>query len=254
MRLLLFLLFGCCGTVVCAQDLTDTLSKYCYQVQINRHCQSPKATGFFVRYEKRLFLVSCGRLSGVFKRSSDNTKTDTLFLRSVGDTSLLPLPLAELSYSVKRNKEQLGSDLLVMEITKPKKYSVFSVEDFFGEEIPCEEASKVILTGFTVRAQDENNAETPLHSLFLNTSLNETYCVYSYLPELKAYDQTHYYPAFEQDMRKMELSGAPAFLLTKDDGVVFGGVYLGVRSGTNRGMIIRPEYVIGLLIDYIVYK
>ena len=41
------------------------------------------------------------------------------------------------------------------------------------------------------------------------------------------------------------LSGAPVYLLTEDESVVFGGIYIGgMREGSGQGMIVRPQYVI----------
>jgi hypothetical protein len=238
-----------------SQDVQSTLDKYSYLVQTSRQEAAPQALGFFVRYETRLFLITSACFLKNNKQVSPATSAgypDTVFVQSSTDTSIahLALPVVRLK---KATKEPETSDICVVEIKNSKRYNVFSVEDFFVEEVPCDLAKSVVVAGYAkLEASDDQNSRG--QTFLFNSSLEEAYCLLAYIPEQKAYDRLHYFPSFANEAARPALSGAPAYLLTKDDTIVFGGVYVGMSTGTARGKIIRPEHVIYQVIDRINQK
>ena len=77
--------------------------------------------------------------------------------------------------------------------------------------------------------------------------------MYPYRPDVKVYDRLHYFTSFkETDVSESGLSGAPAYLITKNETIVFGGIYIGgMQAGSGQGMIVRPEYVINKILSKI---
>lgn len=239
-----------------SQTVQNTLDKYNYLVQTTRQQTAPQSIGFFVRYQTRLFLITSTCFLKPDRAATPATSSypDTLYVQSSTDTSStahLALPVIRLR---KASKATEASDICVMEIKNPKRYNVFSVEDFFVEEVPCELAKSVLVAGYAKQANDDEEQSTRGQTFLYNPSLEEAYCLLTYLPEQKDYDRLHYFPSFAKEATKPTLSGAPAYLLTKDDTIVFGGVYLGMSHGTARGKIIRPEHVIYQVIDRINQK
>jgi|GEM_PF-6683642 len=240
-----------------SQNEQNNLDKYSYLVQTNRQETAPQAIGFFVRYQTRLFLITSTCFLKTDKQITPATLAkypDTLYVQSSTDTSStahLALPVIRLKKASKATEE---SDICVVEIKNPKRYNVFSVEDFFVEEVPCELAKSVLVAGYAKQTNGDEDQNSRGQTFLFNSSLEEAYCLLSYLPEQKDYDRLHYFPSFAKEATKSTLSGAPAYLLTKDDTIVFGGVYVGMSQGTARGKIIRPEHVIYQVIDRINQK
>jgi hypothetical protein len=70
---------------------------------------------------------------------------------------------------------------------------------------------------------------------------------------MKSYDQLNYFTHFKDGATGPGLSGAPAYLLTEDKQIVFGGIYIGGDLNSMRtGMVVRPEYVINKIMARIV--
>ncbi|RYZ25785.1 MAG: hypothetical protein EOO10_17360 [Chitinophagaceae bacterium] len=235
-----------------AQELQDSLGKYSYLVQIDKRCKKTQATGFFARYQQRLFFISAAHcLTGwdpVEFRPIENFP-DTIFIRLSNDTSnvsFLPLPVAGIKKKAKPFHQLEAPDVVVVEIKNGKKYKVNSVEAFFTEEVPCEFASKVLVSGYPYENESDDYLKVRQQPLTMGTSLDNTYCIYPYRPDVKLYDRLHYFTSFkEADISASGLSGAPAYLLTKNETIVFGGIFIGgVNTRSGRGMIVRPEYVI----------
>jgi hypothetical protein len=235
-----------------AQELHDSLGKYSYLVQIDKRCKKTQATGFFARYQQRLFFITAAHcLTGwdpVAFKPIENFP-DTIFIRLSNDSSklsFLPLPVAAIKKSSKPFHQLEKPDVVVVEIKNGKKYNVFSVEDFFVEEVPCEFAKKVLVTGYPGEEKSNDYMKARQQPTTLFTLLDNTYCIYPYRPEAKAYDRLHYFTSFkENDVSESGLSGSPAYILTKNETIVFGGIYIGgMRAGSGQGMIVRPEYVI----------
>lgn len=251
----LSLMFSC--VVAYSQNDQAALDKYSYLVQTSRQEAAPQAIGFFVRYETRLFFITSTCFLKPDKQALEETPShypDTIFVQSSTDTSStsrLALPIVRLKKATKATE---ASDICVVEIKNAKRYNVFSVEDFFVEEVPCDLAKSVLIAGYAkaINSGEEESAQG--QTFVFNSSLEETYCLLTYIPEQKDYDRLHYFPSFAKEATKPALSGAPAYLLTKDDTIVFGGVYIGMSSGTTRGKIIRPEHVIYQVIDRINQK
>ena len=239
-----------------SQQLQDSLGKYSYLVQIDERCTKTKATGFFARYQQRLFFITAAHcLTGwdpIAFKPFENFP-DTIFIRLSNDTSnvsFLPLPVAGIKKNAKPFHQLETPDVFVVEIKNARKYKVFSVEDFFGEEVPCELAKKVLISGYsnTEKGNDYNNARQ--QPLTLDNALDNTYCIYPYRADVKLYDRLHYFTSFKENgVSQSGLSGAPAYLITKDDAIVFGGIFIGgAGNGSGRGMIVRPEYVINKIL------
>jgi len=234
------------------QDLQDSLGKYSYLVQIDKRCQKTQATGFFARYQQRLFFISAAHcLTGwdpVAFKPIENFP-DTIFIRLSNDTSnvsFLPLPVAGIKKKTKLFHQLEAPDVVVVEIKNGKKYKVNSVENFFEEEVPCEFASKVLVSGYPYDKESDDYLKMRQQPLTLGTTVDNTYCIYPYRPDVKLYDRLHYFTSFKEDeVYGSGLSGAPAYLLTKNETIVFGGIFIGgLRTGSGQGMIVRPEYVI----------
>ena len=240
----------CFSAMAQGQDILNTLGRYSYQVQLNKQCVTPQAMGFFVRYEQRLFFITTARcVTGwdPVKTKLDEDFPDTIFIKIAADTSkaaYLPLPISEIKKTAKRFKEIESPDVYVLEIKNPKRYNVFSIEDFFEEEVPCELAKQVVVAGQTVNGNMKDAAGNTDNAYRLNASLTSAYCNYPYLPDAKVYDQLHYFASFKENMTDQFLAGSPAYLVTEDEAIVFGGIYIGsTRGGAMTGRIVRPEYV-----------
>jgi hypothetical protein len=232
-----------------AQDLSDSLSKYSYLVQTNDKGLRSQATGFFVRYQHRLFFITAAHcLTGwdpfMFKKIENFP--DTVFIRLSNDTSqlnYLSLPIAGIKKAAKPFREYESPDVHVVEIKDAKKYAVFSVEQYFEEEVKCELARTVLVSGYP-HAEGYNDYLRDRQQPFTSAgALGDAYCIYSFRPEVKQYDPLNYFTKLN-DATGPGLSGAPAYILTEDQTIVFGGIYIGgAAKATRTGMIVRPEYV-----------
>ena len=233
------------------QDLHDSLSKYSYLVQSNEKGLKSQATGFFARYQRRLFFITAAHcLTGwdPFNFRRIENFPDTVFIRLSNDTSKLEylrLPVATIKKSAKPFREYESPDVCVVEIKDAKKYSVFSVEQFFTKDLQCDLARTVFISGYSHKKDDTEYFRDRQQPLTSSTALGQSYCVYSFRPEAKVYDPLNYFTSFNDSATGPGLSGAPAYLLTEDKNLVFGGIYIGGASkGIRGGMILRPEYVI----------
>lgn len=240
-----------CFFKVSAQDLNDSLSKYSYLLQTNEKGIKSQATGFFVRYQQRLFFITAAHcLTGwdpfVFKPIKDFP--DTVFIRVSNDTShlkYLSLPIAGIKKTAKPFREYESPDVYVVEIKDPKKYPVFSVEGFFDEKVQCDLARTVLVSGYSGAQGYNDYLRDRQQAATSAATLSQAYCVYSFRPELKSYDALNYFTQFKDSATGPGLSGAPAYLLTEDNTIVFGGIYIGgVAKAIRTGMIVRPEYVL----------
>ena len=251
MRTCLFSCFlFCLFHSVHAQDLQDSLSKYSYLVQTDKQCEKSAATGFFVRYDKRLFFVTAAHcLTGWDPVSLKNIDgfPDTIYIRLSNDTSkfsYLPLPVNGIKKTAKAFRDSETPDVVVVEIKNPRKYSVFSIEDYFEEDVPCEVAKKVLVSGYTNEGRDDYFRLRQQPSV-LTSSLDNTYCYYPYRPDLKLYDRLHYFAKLGEKQTMAGLSGAPVYIITGNQSIVFGGLYIGgAQDEATAAKIIRPEYVI----------
>ena len=235
-----------------SQDAPDSLGKYSYLVRIDKRCVNAQATGFFARYQQRLFFITAAHcLTGwdpIAFKPIENFP-DTIFIRLSNDTSnvsFLPLPVAGIKKSSKPFHQLESPDVYVVEIKNGKKYRVNSVEEFFDAEVPCELATKVLVSGYSYSKEVDDYSKDRQQPLLLDNALENAYCMYPYRADVKSYDRLHYVTSFsEKNISHAGLSGAPAYLLTKDETIVFGGIYIGGSGlGSGRGMIVRPEYVI----------
>jgi hypothetical protein len=232
------------------QDLSDSLSKYSYLVQTNEKGLKSQATGFFVRYKHRLFFITAAHfLTGwdPIRFKPIENFPDTVFIRLSNDTSnlkYLPLLISGIKKTAKPLPEYESADVYVVEIKEAKKYPVFSVEQFFDEEMQCELARKVFVSGYP-HAEGYNDYLRDRQQPFTSANtLDQAYCIDSFRPEANLYDPLHYFTHFKDNVTGPGLSGAPAYLLTEDKTIVFGGIYIGGESKAIRsGMIVRPEYV-----------
>lgn len=238
-----------------SQEKQNELAKYSYQVQLTRQCSTSQALGFFVRYEQRLFFVTTSQCVTGWDPLAAQTATalsDTLFVRLSADTSkvtYLPLPVAQIKKTARRYSDVDAPEIYVMEVKNPRKYKVFSIEDFFEEDVPCELAKQVVVVGLPELKRTGLAAEEFAESFRFNTSLDASYCNYPYLPDVKTYDKLHYVASFKENMADQVLSGAPAYLVTDNESIVFGGVYIGSsRGAVKTGRIIRPEFVLNEII------
>jgi hypothetical protein len=233
-----------------AQDLADSLSKYSYLVQTNENGVKSQATGFFVRHQHRLFFITAAHcLTGwdPFRFKPIENFPDTVFIRMSNDTSKLkyfPLPIAGIKKAAKPFREYETPDVYVVEIKDPRKYPVFSVEQFFREEVECDLARTVFVSGYPHAESHSDYLRDRQQPFTAAATLGEAYCVYSFRPEVKVYDPLNYFTYFKDGTTGPGLSGAPAYILTEDKTIVFGGIYIGGDARAIRsGMVVRPEYV-----------
>lgn len=242
-----------------AQDLSDSLGKYSYLIQTNEKGRKSQATGFFARYQQRLFFITAAHcITGwdPFTFKAINNFPDTVSIRLSNDTSkliYLRLPISGIKKASKPFREYESPDVYVIEIKEPKKYRVFSVEQFFTKEMKCDVAKKVFVTGYP-HAEGYNDYLCDRQQPFTSSAtLGQAYCVYSFRPEAKSYDKFNYFTHFKEGAIGPGLSGAPAYLLTEDKQIVFGGIYIGGDLNAIRtGMVVRPEYVINKIMSRIV--
>ncbi|HEX8316391.1 MAG TPA: hypothetical protein VF609_15415 [Flavisolibacter sp.] len=242
--------------VLLAQNL-DSMGKYSYLVLTEKGCGKQQATGFFARYQHRLFFVTAAQsLAGWqagAQKPGDNVP-DTIFIRLSNDTgriSYLPLPVANL---VKANPpgNSEGPGVYVTEIMNGKNYNVLSIEDFFEDEVPCELAKSVLIAGYSQPENSTDYYRARQQPFTLGTPLENPYCTYTYRPEVKHFDYLHYFAAGKEKLAAAGLSGAPAYLVAEDASIVFGGMYVGgLREGSGTGMILRPEHVLNKIKDKI---
>jgi hypothetical protein len=156
----------------------------------------------------------------------------------------LPLSISGIKKAAKPFREYESPDVYVVEIKDAKKYPVFSVEKFFQQEVKCDLARTVFVSGYP-HAEGYNDYLRDRQQPFTTAAeLGQAYCVYSFRPDIKMYDPLNYFTSFEDSATGPGLSGAPAYILTEDKAIVFGGIYIGgdvkaIRSG----MVVRPEYV-----------
>ncbi|HVF96683.1 MAG TPA: hypothetical protein VM871_05155 [Flavisolibacter sp.] len=252
---LLFLLILAYSKTPAQIDLTDSLSKYSYLIQAKDR-SSTQATGFFVRYQHRLFFITAAHcLTGwdPFRFRSIENAPDTVYIRLSNDTSKLkymPLPLADVKKTARPFREYEAPDVCVIEIKDPKKYNVNSVEQFF-EEIRCDKARTIYVFGYP-RGDGYNDYFRDRQQPFASTAtLREEYCVYAFRPETRVHDAVNYY-TYMKDGTGPGLSGAPAYILTENKHITFGGIYIGGGDQVVRtGMVVRPEHVIRTILSSI---
>src|SRR5215204_4769293 len=122
-----------------SQDLPDSLGKYSYLVQIDKRCMKSQSTGFFARYQQRLFFITTARYIAGWEKPGVETvenKPDSIYIRLSNDTSkvsYLSLPVAGIKKSTKTLQSTGSPDMIVIEIKNAKKYDVYSIESFFQE-------------------------------------------------------------------------------------------------------------------------
>jgi hypothetical protein len=244
-----------------AQDASDSLSKYSYLVQIDKQCGKTHATGFFARYKERLFFITAAHcLTGwdPFNFKQIENFPDTVFIRLSNDTgnvTFLPLPISGIKKATKPFRGYESPDVYVVEIKDAKKYSVFSVEEFFEEEVQCDLAKTVYVSGYPYAAGETDYLRQRQQPFTLSTPLGEAYCIYAFRPGVKVYDPLHYFTSFKDGATGPGLSGAPAYLLTENSTIVFGGIYIGGTTDVSgKGMIVRPEYVLNKIMAKILNR
>lgn len=239
-----------------SQDLGDSLSKYSYLIQTKKNEVQSQATGFFVRHQQRLFFVTAAHcLTGwdpfSFRRVEDFP--DTVFIRMTNDTSrlrFLSLPVAGIKQKTLPFREYESPDVLVVEIRNPKAYKVHTVEKYFGERIKCENVKSIWVSGYP-RKEDCTAylADRQLPST-ASGALGEAYCYYPFRPEAKRPDELNYVASLEGSCAG--LAGAPAYILTNEKRIAFGGLYIGgADKGLRTGMVVRPEYVLDKIMSEI---
>jgi len=251
MRINFTLLFLALFFTVSAQDLTDSLSKYSYLIQAKTVGSQMQATGFFARYQHRLFFVTAAHcITGwdPFQFRKIDNFPDTLFIRTSNDTSrlhYLPLPVADIKRSAQPFHDYEAPDVFVVEIKNPKNYPVYSVEKYFGERVRCETAKTIWVFGYPRNAGYNDYYSDRQQPFSCTALLGEAYCFYPFRPETRRPDQLNYFTSFKDSITGPGLSGAPAYILTQNKHIVFGGLYIGGGDKALRnGMVVRPEYVI----------
>ena len=240
------------------QDLTDSLGKYSYLIQTKAAGGKTQATGFFARYQHRLFFVTAAHcLTGwdPFRFQKIEGFPDTVFIRTSNDTSklhYLRLPVADIKQTTQPFREYEKPDVYVIEIKNPSAYPVYSVEKYFGEQVRCETAKSIWLFGYP-KSEGYNDYYTDRQQPLSSTGLlGEAYCLYPFRPEAKRPDELNYFTQLEATATGPGLSGAPAYLLTESKHIVFGGVFIGgADKALRRGMVVRPEYVIDKIVSKI---
>lgn len=233
-----------------AQESDDSLGKYSYLIQTNNKESKSQATGFFVRHRQRLFFITAAHcLTGWdpfgFRRIENCP--DTVFIRLSNDTSqvkFLPLPVLHIKEAAKPFHAYEYPDVSVVEIKDAKKYPVFSIEKFF-EEVQCDLAKVVWVYGYP-NPENSNDylrdRQQPFNTI---AALGQAYCVHIFLPDVKLNDPVNYYTYVNDGAAGPGLSGAPAYLMTEDNKIVFGGMYIGgTADPIKTAIVVRPEYVI----------
>lgn len=256
MRLNFTLVFLALFLCSASQDLTDSLSKYSYLIQAKTPGTKLQATGFFARYQQRLFFITAAHcITGwdPFQFKKIDGFPDTLFIRTSNDTGrlhYLSLPVADIKRSTQPFHDYEVPDVYVIEIKNPKRYPVYSVEKYFNERPRCESIKSIWVSGYSHK-EDYNEYFTDRQQpLTVTAILGDAYCFYPFRPEAKRPDQLNYVTQFDDNGAK-GLSGAPAYLLTENKHIVFGGLYIGGGNGLRTGMVVRPEYVIDKIISEI---
>lgn len=246
-RLFSFFL-ACIPLVLLAQDLSS-MGKYSYLVQTEKGCGKQQATGFFARYQQRLFFVTAANCFTGWQADAQKltgSVPDTIFIRMSNDTgsiSYLPLPIKNLKRANPIGKAD-GPDIYVTEIKNGKNYNVLSIEGFFEDEVPCELAKSVLIAGFSYPENSSDYYRARQQPVTLGTRLENPYCTYTYQPEVKHFDYLHYFTSGKEIVKATGLSGAPAYLVADDESIVFGGMYVGGLRGADTGKILRPEHVL----------
>lgn len=240
-----------------SQDLGDSLNKYSYLIQAKTAGRTIQATGFFARHQQRLFFITAAHcLTGwdPFQFRKVDDFPDTVLIRMSNDTSrlhFLHLPVAGIKQAAKPFREYESPDVFVIEIKNPKAYSVYSVEKYFENRVRCETAKSIWVSGYPGQEGDDQyftDRQLPLTS---TATLGEAYCLYPFRPETKRPDELNYFATLT-GVGGNGLAGAPAYLLTEDKQIVFGGMYIGGGEKALRtGMVVRPEYVVNKIISQI---
>lgn len=235
-------------------DLTDSLSKYSYLVQTKVGCKT-QATGFFVRYQHRLFFVTAAHcITGwdPFRFQKIEDFPDTVFIRTSNDTGklhYLALPVAGIKQTTQPFREYEKPDVCVVEVRNPSAYPVYSVEKYFGEQVPCETAKTIYFYGYPKSDSSTEYLIDRQQPAGCTGPLGDAYCLYPFRPEAKRPDELNYFTELETAINGPGLSGAPAYLLTESKHIVFGGVFIGGGDKALRtGMVVRPEYVIDKIV------
>ncbi len=231
-------------------DLTDSLSKYSYLIQTKAGCKA-QATGFFARYQHRLFFITAAHcITGwdPFRFQKIDGFPDTVFIRTSNDTSklrFLALPVAGIKQATQPFREYDRPDVCVIEIKNPSAYPVYSVEKYFGEQVRCETAKRFYLYGYPKSDGYSEYLTDRQQPAGCAGPLGEAYCLYPFRPEARRPDELNYFMQMEGMPTGSGLSGSPAYLLTENKHIVFGGVFIGGGDKALRtGMVVRPEYVI----------
>lgn len=246
---LIILWLAACGAAS-SQDLTDSLSKYSYLIQAGKGKSRTQATGFFARYQNRLFFVTAAHcVTGwdPFRFRRVDNSPDTLHIRLSNDTAklrYLPLPVANIKATAQPFREYESPDVYVVEIGNARAYPVLSVEKYFNERVRCDKIASLWVFGFPLRG-DGNDYLLDRQQPFTASALpGEAYCVYVFRPEARRPDPLNYFAYLKDGVAGPGLSGAPVFLLTDEKRIAFGGLYIGgADNGLRTGMVVRPEYV-----------
>jgi hypothetical protein len=240
---------------VSSQDLSDSLSKYSYLIQAKTAGHKMQATGFFARYQRRLFFVTAAHcITGwdPFQFKKMENFPDTLFIRTSNDTgklSYLSLPVADIKRSTQPFHDYETPDVYVIETKNPKKYPVYSVEKYFGERVRCETIKSIWISGYPHNEGYSDYLPDRQQPFTCNAELGDAYCYYPFRAEAKRPDPLNYIASLQEGAAAPGFCGAPAYLFTQNKHIVFGGLYIGSGGkALQSGMVVRPEYVIDKIV------
>ena len=232
----------------------DSLSKYSYKLDVllaNVHVGS--GTGFFVRYKKKLLLISNYHVftgQNTMTKSQYKLKFNIISFKFKTKDNKSFTHLINVSSIIEKSKSYFFyeyPDLYIYDLTKliPKNAEINSVEKFIKPSFNLGTPYEIVSIGFT----PNKDKIADLFQLNMQSSLKRfdtTFMLYG--PQRTVVKMTNSYILL--NMSKGGLSGAPVFAkykTVKNDSIVFAGVISSTFPELKGTLIVKPLEVIKLI-------
>lgn len=264
MRLITFLILLNISTRMFAQKDTVTLDKYSYLLvgfydikndNGYQHFKSTQGTCFFVRQNKKLFLISAKHtLTSWNPENSQNRASYPIALNlrlfdTSGNASFYTINIKEINSAITGGYTYNDPDVYVLEFEDNPKYIIHSIEKFIDETLVIKPEDTIKLYGYPVD-----------YDYFGEKQMKKLPTIKPTLVEGKplAYDS----PYRDSRIKKMETlnfaiqridtfprsgcSGAPVFV-KKEANWFFSGIFINSSPKVPVSLILRKDFVLAKL-------
>jgi len=214
------------------------------------------ATGFFIKKDKRLFLVGAGHtfngknsITGV----NDNDYPDEISViickGCENDSGIIHIDISQIKEMAQPSTFTVKPEIYVYEIKEKLPFKVNSIENLIKnfEDTDKNLIENVFMYGYPSLTGNSFNDYKRINPTLSYGTLLEKYAVLNYYEEINTYDKINYLMK-PKDISPMGggFSGSPCFFEVNDK-YYFGGVCIG--GSINKRLIInvRPEQVLKLI-------